>query len=107
MSVRVWFASGDLQRTCSHRDQMRAAWGDAADLVALVLAQLRAMATIDDLDFLPFDSRRLPDDAIAIELDELVVVLVHDRDHPDQGDAPMDHLTVTEVSTAPDRTAAR
>ncbi len=50
---------------------MRQRWGqDLARCISRRLQQLEAMATLDDLAFMPFDSAEHPDGLIEIALDE-------------------------------------
>ena len=67
--VVLQFCDSEVRRDCCDLAHMRSQWGeDRARKISHRLQQLEAMASIDDLSFLPFDSHHV-DGAIEVSID--------------------------------------
>lgn len=65
---------------------MRRRWGaDRARRLSRRLQQLEAMASLDDLRFMPFDSHDRPDGVVEISVDDDLSLFVREVDQQEDG----------------------
>lgn len=89
--VALCFAREADWRACCDAAAMRERWGrDRASRLARRLQQLEAMASLDDLTFMPFDSGRHGDGLIEVAVDEETSLFVRALDTA-QDYAPVMH----------------
>lgn len=92
------FRSAEVWRQCCDLAHMRRLYRQqGARRISHRLQQLEAMATTDDLSFLPFDSYELDDGSMEIVVDENLALIVEPDMTETEGSAPMQTLIVTEV----------
>lgn len=96
----IRFRDGEVRRDCCDLAHMRKRWGaETARLISHRLQQLEATASIDDLVFLPFDSRRV-DGGIAVVVGGGAVLLL-EVPQPRTGEPhAMDTIVISSVRTS-------
>lgn len=102
----VRFRDREVRRDCCDLAHMRKRWGaDTARLISHRLQQLEAMTSIDDLAFLPFDSRRV-DGRIEVVVGGGAVLLL-EVPKPTTGEPhAMDIIVISSVRTSTPATRA-
>ena len=100
LMAAVRFRDGEVRRDCCDLAHMRRRWGaDTARLISHRLQQLEAIASIDDLALLPFDSRRV-NGGIEVAVGDGVVLLL-EIPQPRTGEPhAMDTIVVSSVRTS-------
>ncbi|WP_346056490.1 hypothetical protein [Amycolatopsis dongchuanensis] len=95
--MALLFRTDAIRRHCCDLDHMRATWGpDVARCISRRLQQLEAMSTMDDLDFLPFDSYRIADDCIHVMITPDLALVIEPAPEATKRDT-MPSITVTQV----------
>ena len=88
----IQFDNDDVRRSCCDAAVMRARFGDATALrVSQRIQQLEAMASIEDVAFLPYD-QRLVDRGLEITVERDLVLLLS-TDH--EGGPAMNQPVIT------------
>ena len=100
------FASEAVWRDCCDAVYMRHRWGsDRARRLSRRLQQLEAMTSLDDLDFMPFNSHEHVDGSVEVVIDDDSSLLMREVDQQ-QEDAPMLHATTVLISAVNSRSIA-
>lgn len=96
--VVLAFADPAVRSQCCDLAHVRRLWGrDAAWRLSHRLQQLEAMASLQDLDFMPFDSHRDGDGTMLITVTpDLALAIRPEPEHPVEGVA-MQRIVITQV----------
>lgn len=96
--IELRFADESVWRDCCDGGHMRRRWGrEMSHVISRRLQQLEAMTSLDDLDFVPFDSEKQDDGAILVSVTADVVLVIEPSEPRTREDGP---LTTTIVVTA-------
>lgn len=92
------FSSDAVWRDCCDAPHMRRRWGaERARRISRRLQQLEAMASLVDLEFMPFDVGEGQDGAVEVAVDEGLALSVQpENDHPQEDG----HMGITILVTA-------
>jgi hypothetical protein len=100
----LWFSDESVWRDCCDAVHMRRRWGtEVSRVISRRLQQLEAMTTIDELDFLPFDSRTLGDAAFEVDVTADIVLAIEAPKNRRREDGPINAtIIVTSVRARSD-----
>lgn len=96
MLVTLQFGNAEAKNCCDHTQLRRRYGATAARVVARRLQQLHAMESLDDLEFLPFNStRRGP--VIEVTIDDRLTLVLESRPQQEKGRKSMHVILVREL----------
>ena len=80
------FGSDGVWRDCCDQSHMGRRWGaERARSLSRRLQQLEAMTSLQDLGFMPFDSKKRPDGVIEIAVDDDIALFVEEIARQEEG----------------------
>lgn len=102
--LEVRFADESVWRDCCDGGHMFRRWGgEVSRVISRRLQQLEAMTTLDDLDFVPFDSEQHDDGVVLVAVAADVVLVIEPSERRAREDGSMNTtIVVTAVGALPD-----
>lgn len=95
------FADDALWRDCCDASHMHRRWGpERARRLSLRLQQVEATMSLDDLEFMPFDSHNRAGGVIEIAVDDVTSLFIESVD-PLQEDGPLQTTLIVSAVGAP------